>query len=349
MWNEWAKPLQSERDRLYKAGLFQLESEQATDFIAPRKAATNEDTEAFQKKALVNFSGYRFSEISDFRGFIFPGEVRFGGDQPMLNRGSKPAIFEEYTSFDDAVVLGDFRFLRVECHANIGFRRFICKGAATFAEAKFHKAVWFRDSIFHDDVWFGQAAFESYCDFHNTTFAGVVAFRGITSSGIFDLYGTEFRKAVPDFSQASFKESPGFDNVSYPARGFWTTGFPQDIAKYRSIRRLSIQGHDHEGEAISFKGEIRSKRGTEHKPWHATFWFAVLYDAVSDFGRSMMRPFWIWLTSIPFFALAYLSHANKLPKAFVACADGTSVWLKSLLFSLKNAVLFVQWDREQIQ
>ncbi|MGB0086617.1 MAG: hypothetical protein WBP94_14760, partial [Rhodomicrobiaceae bacterium] len=29
--------------------------------------------------------------------------------------------------------------------------------------------------------------------------------------------------------------------------------------------------------------------------------------------------------------------------------DNTAHWLKSLLFALKNSILFVQWDREQIR
>lgn len=126
-------------------------------------------------------------------------------------------------------------------------------------------------------------------------------------------------------------------------------GHSSEIAKYRAICRLSIQGHDHENEAKAFKGEIRSKRGTEHKPWHAPFWFGILYDALSDFGRSMMRPFGIWLLSIPAFVTAYLFHAGKLSAFSASCADGTSHWLKSLIFALKNAVLIVNWDRDQIR
>ena len=42
---------------------------------------------------------------------------------------------------------------------------------------------------------------------------------------------------------------------------------------------MAIQGADYEREQMAFKGETRSKRGTEHKPWHTAFWFGIAYDA----------------------------------------------------------------------
>ena len=125
----------------------------------------------------------------------------------------------------------------------------------------------------------------------------------------FDLTKASFSK-VPAFNQASFAEAPDLDDVTYPQPPFfrfWIRGwedeekatkraetYKADAAKYRHMRRLAILGHDHENEAKAFKGETRAKRGTEHLPWHAAFWFGLGYDLLSDFGRSMMRPFYAW-------------------------------------------------------
>jgi len=61
-----------------------------------------------------------------------------------------------------------------------------------------------------------------------------------------------------------------------------------------------------------------------------------------------MRPLAIWAVSIAVFAAAYLGNAGKLASLTATCADGSSYWLKSLVFALKSAVLFVGWDREQV-
>jgi len=115
---------------------------------------------------------------------------------------------------------------------------------------------------------------------------------------------------VPDFRQAKFNEAPDLDDVSFPTPAWWTGHGSGDTTKYRAIRRLAIQGQDHENEAKVFKGEIRSKRGTEHKFYHAAFWYGLAYDALSDFGRSMSRPLAVWFVSLFAFAAIYLWNAG---------------------------------------
>ena len=103
------------------------------------------------------------------------------------------------------------------------------------------------------------------------------------------MMGATFKK-VPSFNQADFKQAPDLDNVDFPLPGYWRRGDHKLIPLYRAIRRMAIQSADYEREQMAFKGETRSKRGTEHKPWHTAFWFGIAYDAFSDFGRSIARP-----------------------------------------------------------
>ena len=87
---------------------------------------------------------------------------------------------------------------------------------------------------------------------------------------------------------------------------------------------MAIQGADYEREQMAFKGETRSKRGTEHKPWHTAFWFGIAYDAFSDFGRSIARPLAVWSASWLAFAALYLWNAGAGPQngAWLARATG---------------------------
>ena len=102
------------------------------------------------------------------------------------------------------------------------------------------------------------------------------------------------------------KQAPDLDAVSLPLPSFWRRGRVELIARYRAVRRIAILGADYEREQMAFKGEVRSKRGTYHKWWHAAFWYGLAYDTLSDFGRSMSRPVLAWLISIASFALIYL-------------------------------------------
>ncbi len=101
---------------------------------------------------------------------------------------------------------------------------------------------------------------------------------------------------------------------------------------------------------MAFKGEVRSRRGTLDKPWHAAFWFGAMYDVLSDFGRSMMRPFYFWLISIAGFTAAYLADASKLADYAAACAkpgaDAAPQWLNALALAIKNALVFAGTDRK---
>ena len=117
---------------------------------------------------------------------------------------------------------------------------------------------------------------------------------------------------VPAFNQADFAQAPDLDDVRFPLPGFWRRGKPELIAQYRAIRRMAIQDADYEREQMAFKGEIRSKRRTEHKWYHAALWFGLLYDALSDFGRSLWRPFVAWLACIGIFAVYFLGQSPQM-------------------------------------
>lgn len=223
---------------------------------------------------------------------------------------------------------------------------------ADFSSAQFH-SVLFDHTTFNTndgDTSFKQAEFEDWASFENTKFLRAADFSAISAKKAFDLKGANFGivdGTVPNFNQANFLEAPDLDGMNYPPAAFWHNSKANTEARYRALRRLAVEAFDHQNEAKAFKGEIRSKRGTEHMPWHLSYWIGIVYDFLSDFGRSIARPLLFWIFSIGVFFVIYLDMADKLAELSRQCTDGEPVWLKSLFLSIKNGLLFIGLERSR--
>ena len=182
--------------------------------------------------------------------------------------------------------------------------------------------------------------------FDGAKFGSEADFTGTSVERFFDLRQAVFTEA-PAFNQTDFKRAPDLDGMKFSLPGFWRTGKASLIPTYRALRRVAIQGADYEREQMAFKGEVRSKRGTEHRWYHAAFWYGLAYDTLSDFGRSMSRPSLIWLVSIAVFALFYLANSGKMGSAFASCAAAAAPNYESaLIISWKNALPLIGIETE---
>jgi uncharacterized protein YjbI with pentapeptide repeats len=310
-----------------------------------------------------------FCEYASFTSAQFKGSCRFSW-----------ANFRKRSWFDRAEFSGYAQFTRTQFSERASFRSTNFSTAyfagthfqddAWFHSAKFRGRVQFYGATFNFAVFefavfeklasFDHAVFDKFIGFKEARFLGEPAsFDGIVTKGAISFYSTYFEK-LPDFNQAVFSGVPRLDYVKFGSKlqrdRFWESifgskrGLEHEAAKYRALRGLAIAAHDYENEARAFKGEIRSRRGTDHRAWDGVYWVGLFYDVLSDFGRSIMRPALAWLLSIPAFAIAYLADAGRLLTATATCTDGSSpVWMKSAVFALKNSILFVNWDREQIR
>jgi uncharacterized protein YjbI with pentapeptide repeats len=355
IWNAWARPMLEARHALEASGRFiAKKDEKYDDFVASETMSSDPATQGWMQAAMVNFSGFMFEERADFGGFIFPGQALFG-DSARYTRTTairNPTTFAAGARFSEAVFHMDTVFDWSEFNQAAGFRDAEFRGIARFDECKFKSTAWFFGARFFDDVWFGQCKFGGFTNFSRARFGSVSSFSAARSDGAFTLGEAVFAK-LPDLVQTSFRETPRLDNVSLPAPAFFPGLKPkaalEEQAKFRAIRRLAIAGQDHDNESMAFKGEVRSRRGTLDKPWHSAFWFGALYDVLSDFGRSMMRPFYFWLISIAGFTAAYLADAGKLADYAARCAkpnaDAAPQWLNALAVAAKNALVFAGSDR----
>jgi hypothetical protein len=354
IWNAWAERMLEGRRALEASCRFiAKKSDKYDDFVAAETVSSDPATLAWMQAAMVNFSRFVFEDQPNFGGFVFPGQAYFGDSGRVRTAaGRSLTTFAAGARFSEATFHMDAVFGWSEFNQMGGFRDAEFRGIARFNECTFHGTAWFFRAKFFDEVWFGQCRFSGYTTFSKASFGGVISFRAARCDGAFTLSEAVFAK-LPGLVQTSFRETPRLDNVVLPAPTFFpglsAKAALEEQAKFRAIRRLAIAGQDHENESMAFKGEVRSRRGTLDKPWHSAFWFGALYDVLSDFGRSMMRPFYFWLISIAGFTAAYLADAGKLADYAARCAkpnaDAAPQWLNALAVAAKNALVFAGSDR----
>jgi hypothetical protein len=359
VWNAWANGMLEARRALEASGEFRTKRyDKYERYVAPETFGDSARTREWIQAAQASFNGFGFEDTPNFGGFIFPGPALFG-DSVRLTRAKtvrEPTVFRAGCRFTGAVFHMDAVFSWAQINQRAGFRNVEFRGIVRFDACQFQGTAWFFEAKFLDEVWFGLSSFSGFTNFTQAGFSSTASFNAARVEGAFELSGATFAK-LPDFVQTSFKEAPRLDNAVLPPMGIFPglTGRAamNEQAKFRAIRRLAVAGNDYENESAAFKGEVRARRGTLDRSWHAAFWFGLLYDVLSDFGRSMMRPFYFWLLSIAAFTAAYLANAGKLTDYAARCgrpdAEAARHWINALALSVKNALILGGADRKMDQ
>ena len=296
---------------------------------------------------LCVFASASFCGAACFQKTTFKGEARF--------RNAKFLGIDD-VNFEDVKFIGPAHFGRVRFGAYSLFDGASFSGLARFDDAlfsdgaSFHHVTFSRHAIFDrakfsKNVVFDHSFFEDFAYFDLSSFGCPTAFRAVRGKAIV-LDNPKF-SYVPDFSGAHFEEAPVLDNVDLEPERLGDTsadssrfGLP---ARWRALRRLAIQGHDHERELQFFKGEVIARRGT-HDTWvHLWFWMGWAYQILSDFGRSMTRPLLGLGLSVVAFAFLYaIPNHTVWDQPFaksIPCEVGSGdPRLATLLLSLHNAV-----------
>ena len=375
-WNSWAEKMRTKRKAIETDGHWAAEKNKRGE-LEPKNEETRAWTEAarvdfFRCHFLVRAAGdatvIREEEKNEgedarspikviqlegnsaiFSGFVFPGDTSF--DEANFSRHTRfrgatfcgaatfdNATFSDYAWFEETTFSGNAWFVSATFTGEAWFFNATFTADALFGNATFSSAARFFRATFIGDARFGSATFQKSTNYREAKFSKEASFTGIKVDRSFDMTEADFKR-VPAFNQADFKQAPELDSVKFPLPLLARKGEANLVARYRAIRRLAIQGADYEREQMAFKGEIRSKRGAEHRWYHAAFWYGLAYDALSDFGRSMSRPSLIWLVSIMVFSLFYLASSHKLESAFAHCGTAdASNFESALIISWKNAL-----------
>ena len=277
---------------------------------------------------LSRFSGRVTFNRGIFRGQAFLREVEF----------QRRALFEACT-FKDETSFFDATFRRTTRFNKTNFKD------VSFRHSKFLSRVEFAETYFAGWCLFESATFSGYANFRNALFGGYPNFIAVRCERAFDLGGVVFQ-GVPDFTQAHFEEAPQLDavivkgrfikenlNKNLPSEGKqpvvrWPHNANYQIpSRWRSLKRLAIQGHDTDRELEFHAREVRSARFAGDWPlplafwrgraWTSAFrfWFGILYQTASDFGRSVARPLVLWLLAVVTGAAIYLSQSPVMIEA----------------------------------
>jgi len=285
----------------------------------------------------ADFSGAQFSG-----GGAFFGRTQFSGGHANF---IKTQFSGGGANFSDAQFSGgDAHFMSAQFSGGGAFFNGaqFSGGDAHFNRTKFIKDTTFSLSTFGKLASFGWAEFQNNADFSS-----------IDSKKPFDLTGTTFHK-VPNFTETAFRAPPVLDEMEVkqpltfriwnwhhltkdPRPGgmsiFKISNAPTDTRKYRALAKMASEAKDYQNEMEFFANEQRCRRFWHDKPFGkgaGRFWFGLIYEKTSDFGRNFWRPLAGWLSVFGVFAFLYASLATATKWA----------WGSALYISFRHGLIF---------
>ena len=373
-WNEWADSMLAcrENSKAWKDAArvafgSPIINADFSGFIFPGHApfyrVTFNGTTTFEGatfEGAAGFEGAIFTDFAKFEEVTFKGDTTFERATFEGAAEFERATFTDFAKFEEATFKGTTRFKEATFEENVWFWEttftggtefgaVTFKGTATFGAVTFKGAATFDEATFEGAATFRPSTFEKFTSFDGAKFRARADFRAVQGNSEFTMANAEFME-VPDFQQATFVEAPRLDNVNIESRHSRNISFTAiksffrgDLEKegrWRALKRLATQGHDHASEQLFFRGELLARRGVTDRYWHASFWLGVFYQLFSDFGRSLIRPLLWWAVGVLVFAGIYLSHYPRGGEWLtLECIAGTGKpWVSALGLSLHRSL-----------
>jgi Pentapeptide repeats (9 copies) len=293
------------------------------------------ESAAFSGEAI--FESAAFSDTAFFQSVAFSGEASF-----------KSASFSGLAVFRSVSFSGPASFRGQTFKNDIFFNgaKFRSERKIDFGLATFERVAQFDGALFEGEtdfsaVW-GQrtfslagARFEGVPDFIQAHFEEAPRLDNVEVEGRLLSSRQEPREEGKKLSRRNWlhlwllrltKPYGSLDYIYRRTREGVPEGSPlRDIpARWRALKRLAIQGHDTDRELQFFSGEVRSARfaGDWPLPWpiwkanawggFLRFWAGLLYQILSNFGRSLIRPFLAWALCIVIFAIYFLGQNEEM-------------------------------------
>jgi len=278
-------------------------------------------------EGVAGFSSVTFEGRAGFIGVAFVSDARFNGVTFEEDAEFLKSTFKEDAEFFSATFEGRAGFEGVTFEENATFLGATFKGGAEFRRATFKGVVEFGGATFDGGAEFGSVCFEKPTRFSHARFNTETSFNSAQIKQAFDLSGARF-KEVPDFRQAHCEEAPLLDDVlinSTTIKQRKSSDKPNFAVttNYRALKRLAIQGHDHKHEVEFFAEELKSRRLMVYTPRDPNWWLSFLFDELSDYGRSIVRPLMYWLGVVMLSAVHYIAMATPLaPDRTTECLAG---------------------------
>jgi uncharacterized protein YjbI with pentapeptide repeats len=293
-------------------GIANFRDAEFTDDGNFRKVIFEEDRDAIFESAKFKSNGY-------FEGAIFKGDV-------YLSQAS----FEAKAAFQDVNFLSSAYFEAAKFFGPASFRLAEFKNFASFEKAHFLSDTDFEAIKGGRAFDLSAVLFERVPNFNQAHFEEAPRLDNIN---VRTRMIEPFRAAGPNGASRSAWEAAvlgGERLMTYPfraAEGMYARLFeaPRDVpARWRALKRLAIQGHDTDRELEFHAQEVCSQRfaGDWPVPWpfwrsrvragFFRFWFGVLYEFFSNFGRSLAWPFLFWFLAILASAVYFAGQSQSV-------------------------------------
>ncbi len=267
-----------------------------------------------------------FAKYVSFNDCEVMGDFNFRRVHCLANIGFSRASFRGDANFAEAKFFKAIWFRNVVFHKDIWFGQTQFQSYCDFINTRFLGLVAFRgiSSIGIFDL--SGAVFERVPNFDQAQFERPPRLDNLK---IFEkrIASEDCSNSLTIRSRLRAKwEDLAREILTWPRRAWlvaWRriTRTDRDLpARWRALKQLAIQSHDTDRELLFFSEEVRSSRfaGDWPLPWPIwnsaawggffRFWFGILYQIFSDFGRSLLRPFLAWVLCIMIFAVYFLGQ-----------------------------------------
>lgn len=307
-WNKWANDLLARREELEKSG-------------------------EWEDICYADFEDYIFEKDANFSGFIFPDFAAYTSAVFKEKAFFSRAIFHGSAFFDKTTFQRDTRFFDAQFKSFATFSNATFENEITFSSSNFKVASLFESTTFTKIARFFHVKFDSPSSFRKATFLQDSDFETIYADSLFSLEQVSFSQP-PDFRQAHFREAPDLDRITIHAPPFVD---PDIAAQYRALKKLAIQGHDHEQELNFFAGELEAK---------GTF-FGYLYGLFSNYGCSVQLPLLAWLVTTLYAAMGYhaFSIFGRFKESSASAVENCPNLSSAFELSARKALLAFGWEK----
>lgn len=308
VWNKWANEMLAKREELEKLG-------------------------EWEKLSYVDFEGYIFEKDANFSGFIFPDFAVYTSAVFEEKAFFSRAIFHGSAIFEKTTFQRDTRFFDAQFKSFATFSNATFENEISFTTATFKVASNFESTTFKGEATFLSVNFDSPSFFQKATFLQESHFDAINTKSSFFLTQTNFSQP-PSFQQAHFKEAPDLGSITIQAP---PRVDPDIAAQYRALKKLAIQGHDHEQELNFFASELVAKGTLPGK----------LYGLFSDYGRSFQMPLLAWLVTTLYAAMGYhaFSILGRFKESSASAVENCPNLSSAFELSARKALLAFGWEK----
>ncbi len=285
-------------------------------------------------KGMISFNRSKFVDSVGFEVVLFEGKAFFNELAFELGVSFNEAIFKKSVGFNKTRFCAFSNFSAATFHDRTYFINAEFIERVYFNKANFKEITKISDAVFRSGVDFSNVTFEDFILFRRSKFYTELIFTGVSSDKLIDFSDAQFFKFVPDFtlladsfpirlSRLAFQNLLNTNQIfgngindprPWCLRWMGVSSAPDQVIHLRGLKKKANEDHDHLDELNRFVDEMKARRFWYEMPFGkgaTNFWIGYLYGCISDWGRSIIRPLFIWLLILLAFIVINVSLLSQ--------------------------------------